>query len=112
MRVAHTAAEAAVYVTYLYTAYASQLITAGADWRRELSGHKQGTPSTALEFAMQKQGHDGALAEPEPEPSAEPEPKPETVFNPGHDCYPTHASTSSYPHPLTPTPTPEQARAA
>eukprot|EP00964_Phaeocystis_antarctica_P060844 scaffold36314_cov73-Phaeocystis_antarctica.AAC.2 len=28
---------------------------------------------------MQKQTHDGALAEPEPEPSAEPEPKPETV---------------------------------
>jgi len=82
--------------------YTPQLIKAGADWRRELSGHKKGTPTTALEFAMQKQGHDGALAEPEPEPSAEPEPKAETEFNPGPDSNPT----------LTPTPTPEQARAA
>ena len=50
------------------------MIKHGADWRRELSGHKEGTPATAIAFAMQKQGHDGALAAPEPEPSAEPEP--------------------------------------
>ena len=99
MRVAHTAAEAAVYMTYLYTAYAPQLIKAGANWRRELSGHKKGTPTTALEFAMEKQGHDGALAEPEPKPSAEPEPKPETMFSPSRDSYPTLTSTSTYPHP-------------
>jgi len=112
MRVAHTAAEAAVYMTYLYTAYAPQLIKAGADWRRELSGHKEGTPTTALEFAMQKQGHDGALAEPEPEPepSAEPEPKPEAMFNPGRDSYPTLTSTSSYPH-SSPPPLPLSRRA-
>lgn len=54
-----------------------QLIKHGADVRRELSGHKAGTPATAIAFAMQKQGHDGALAAPEPEPSAEPEPKPQ-----------------------------------
>ena len=53
------------------------MIKHGADVRRELSGIKAGTPATAITFAMQKQGHDGALAAPEPEPSAEPEPKPQ-----------------------------------
>ena len=48
---------------------------------------------------MQKGGHDGALAEPEPEPPAEPEPKAETEFNPGFDSYPTLPPTSTYPHP-------------
>ena len=94
----------------LYThTHTPQLIKAGADWRRELSGHKKGTPGSALEFAMQKGGHDGALAEPEPEPPAKPEPKAESEFNPGSD------STLPSPPPLstlTNTPTPEQARAA
>ena len=75
-----------------------QLIKAGADWRRELSGHKKGTPGSALLFAMKKGGHDGALAEPEPEPPAEPEPKAETEFNPGYS-YPSLTPTSTYPHP-------------
>lgn len=78
---------------------ASLLIKAGADWRRELSGHKEGTPGTALEFAMQRKGHDGPLAQPEPDSSAEPEPKAETECNPGRDStYPTLTPTSTYPH--------------
>ena len=48
---------------------------------------------------MQKGGHDGALAEPEPEPPAEPEPKAENEFNPGSESYPTLTPTSTYPHP-------------
>ena len=78
--------------------YTPQLIKAGADWRRALSGHKKGAPGSALEFAMQKGGHDGALAEPEPEPPAKPEPKAESEFNPGSDSYPTLTPTSTYPH--------------
>ena len=73
------------------------MIKHGADWKRELSGHKKDTPATAIAFAMQKQGHDGALAAPEPEPSASlspsPSPEPqalslspsETAFNPDRD---------------------------
>ena len=92
----------------LTTLIHSQLIKAGADWRRELSGHKKGTPASALEFAMQKGGGDGALAGPEPEPPAEPAPKAETEFNPGSDSYPTLTLTSTYlhPHPYLPSPPP------
>ena len=67
------------YASHAHTlcTHTRQLLKHGADWKRELSGHKKDTPATALAFAMQKQGHDGALAAPEPEPSAEPEPKPQ-----------------------------------
>ena len=96
------------------------MIKHGADWRRELSGHKEGTPATAIAFAMQKQGHDGALAAPEPEPSASlspsPSPEPqalslspsETAFNPDRDpgSPVTLTFTTPRPPPLLPTRTP------
>ena len=45
----------------LYTAYPPQLLKAGADWSRVLSGQKEGLANTALAFAVsEKQGHNGA----------------------------------------------------
>ena len=98
----------------MYTAaYTPQLLKSGADWRRELSGRKQGKPKSALEFAMDRQGHDGVRAGPKPEPNPSPESEPEPEPESCPDSYPTPTPTATSTLPaLTPTPTREQARAA